>query len=210
MASPGDLVYIKSDGSKHVARDRSIVTSLQGTFACVKKLRGSQFRSKTYEVKACEIYPVPSAVPPLQNVHLPSLRDSDSSDDCHGVDSDVEPQEPIEAVEFDMRAHSPLPIDLAPEVDEAPDDQPVLVSDDDLLHDVGNGIVDNLSDHQDHSMSDAPTDDDSDQNDQRMPFDPQGGVMHRRPPRYPQRDKKPPLWMTSGHYDFGQDPSDSD
>ena len=76
--SLGDLVYIKSDGNKHIARQRYIVTGFEKEYVIVKKLAGSQFRSKNYCLKRSEIYPVPSAA------KLPLIvsqsRDSDSSD----------------------------------------------------------------------------------------------------------------------------------
>ena len=47
-AVPGDLVYLKCDGTKHIARDRYIVTAVDTEFATVQKLTGLQFRSKQY------------------------------------------------------------------------------------------------------------------------------------------------------------------
>ena len=57
--SPGDLVFIKSDGTKHTARERYMVSSCVGDFVYVKKLLGSQFRTKEYKVKNTELYSVP-------------------------------------------------------------------------------------------------------------------------------------------------------
>jgi hypothetical protein len=81
---PGDLVYIKADGSKHVARERYIVTSVGTQFVTVRKLAGSQFRAKEYHLKTSEIYPVPcSFTPGLHRdvVHGPPSSDGDTSED---------------------------------------------------------------------------------------------------------------------------------
>ena len=58
----GNIVYIKSNGSKHLARELYLVTSVDYKFseAYVQKLVGNQFREKKYLVKFSEIYLVPS------------------------------------------------------------------------------------------------------------------------------------------------------
>ena len=58
----GNIVYIKSDGSKHLARELYLVTSVdyKSSEAYVQKLVGNQFREKKYLVKFSEIYLVPS------------------------------------------------------------------------------------------------------------------------------------------------------
>ena len=59
----GNIVYIKSDGSKHLARELYLVTSVdyKSSEAYVQKLVGNQFREKKYLVKFSEIYLVPSS-----------------------------------------------------------------------------------------------------------------------------------------------------
>ena len=55
----GDLVFVKSEGTKHVARDKYIVVQMEWDSVYVRKLKGSQFRSKLYKLRYDEIYPVP-------------------------------------------------------------------------------------------------------------------------------------------------------
>jgi hypothetical protein len=81
MVKPGDLVYVKVDGSKHSARDRYIVSSCTPDFVHIQKLIGSQFRSKEYKVKRTEIYPVPYHGPPPLTAHQDSHLDVSSSSD---------------------------------------------------------------------------------------------------------------------------------
>ena len=54
----GSLVYIKSDGEKHRARDRFLVTDITGDSCIVQKFIKSQLRSQRYPLKLSEIYPV--------------------------------------------------------------------------------------------------------------------------------------------------------
>ena len=57
----GDLVYIVSDGDKTKAREKYLVTNLcSGNMSGEEIHRGikSQFRSRSYKVKMCELYPV--------------------------------------------------------------------------------------------------------------------------------------------------------
>ena len=56
----GDLVYIKSDGDKHSAREKYIVVQTDWDHMLAKELKGSQFRSKLYNLRYDEVYPVPS------------------------------------------------------------------------------------------------------------------------------------------------------
>ena len=58
----GNIVYIKSDGSKHLARELYLATSVdyKSSEAYVQKLVDNQFREKKYLVKFSEIYLVPS------------------------------------------------------------------------------------------------------------------------------------------------------
>ena len=55
----GDLVYIVSDGDKTKAREKYLVTDLCSDNMClVRKFNKSQFWSRSYKVKMCELYPV--------------------------------------------------------------------------------------------------------------------------------------------------------
>ena len=83
----GDLVYVKSEGSKHTGREKYIVSSCAGDYVYIKKLIGSQYRTKEYKMKPTELYPVPfSSI----SSRLPgySIKD-DSSDDSSSQDEDA-------------------------------------------------------------------------------------------------------------------------
>ena len=56
----GDLVYLYSDRDKTRARDRYLVSSVEGAWCNIRKFRGSQLRSASYRVKKSECYRVPS------------------------------------------------------------------------------------------------------------------------------------------------------
>ena len=58
--SVGDLIYLKCDGGKHDVRDKYIVVRMEADHLLARKLAGSQFRSKSYELKYSEVYPVPT------------------------------------------------------------------------------------------------------------------------------------------------------
>ena len=55
----GDVVHIKSDGSKHKAREFYLVMSIdpEKSIAQLQKFCGSTLREKQYDVKLTEIYP---------------------------------------------------------------------------------------------------------------------------------------------------------
>ena len=55
MVSVGSLVYIKSDGNKHKARERFLVTDIKGDSCTVQKFTKSQFRSQKYQLKLCDL-----------------------------------------------------------------------------------------------------------------------------------------------------------
>ena len=55
----GSLVYIKSDGDKTRARDRYLVVAVDDGCCTVQKFVKSQLRSKQYQLKLTEVYPVP-------------------------------------------------------------------------------------------------------------------------------------------------------
>ena len=82
----GDLVYLYTDRNKSAARDRYIVTSLDGKWCNIRKLVGSQFRNTSYRVKNSECYKVPCQTPP-SNV-IDHKFESERSVDC---EDDYEP-----------------------------------------------------------------------------------------------------------------------
>ena len=54
----GDLVYITSDASKTLARDRYLVVSVDGLWCSVRKFFGSELRFTSYRIKLSECYRV--------------------------------------------------------------------------------------------------------------------------------------------------------
>ena len=67
--SVGDLIYVKSDGDKHTARDKySIVTALDDKFIIANKFTGFQFRNNSYQLKYSEVFKVPTCLPPARQI----------------------------------------------------------------------------------------------------------------------------------------------
>jgi hypothetical protein len=92
VVAPGDLVFVKNDGTKHTARDRYIVGSVEEEYVLIRKLLGSQYRNKQYKVKPCELYPVPYRYEPREVpnyvAHDRYESDSTSADSYRSDDSD--------------------------------------------------------------------------------------------------------------------------
>ena len=73
----GSLVYVYADRSKVNARQRYMVTAIQGENIKLKKFTETLFGVKEYDAKLSEVYLVPST----ENLYLPSGDDYSSSDD---------------------------------------------------------------------------------------------------------------------------------
>ena len=73
----GSLVYIKHEGDKTRARDRYIITKVDGNMCTVMKLHKSKLQKKEYSVKLTEVFPVTSTIHLSENY----ARGLDSSDD---------------------------------------------------------------------------------------------------------------------------------
>lgn len=56
----GDIVYLHDDRSKHHARERYIITSIDGEWAFIRKFSGSRLRATSYKVKLGDCFRVPS------------------------------------------------------------------------------------------------------------------------------------------------------
>ena len=80
----GDLVYIHSDSNKSRARDRYLVTNVEGSFCNVRKFIGSQLRSTSYRIKKSGCYHVPGDLSAIHSPHRP--------DDSSGDEEDPNPQ----------------------------------------------------------------------------------------------------------------------
>lgn len=74
----GSLVYIKDDGDKTKSRERYMVTKIIGDSCTLQKIAKTQFRSKPYQLKLTEIYPVTSELPTSSGNFLIDDSDSDS------------------------------------------------------------------------------------------------------------------------------------
>ncbi|KAK2548508.1 hypothetical protein P5673_031291 [Acropora cervicornis] len=80
----GDLIYIHSDSNKSRARDRYLVTNVEGSFCNVRKFIGSQLRSTSYRIKKSGCYHVPGDLSAIHSPHRP--------DDSSGDEEDPNPQ----------------------------------------------------------------------------------------------------------------------
>jgi hypothetical protein len=58
----GDLVYIKAERDKTKSRDKYIIVSIRSPWCSVRKFTTAQFRSRTYDIKLTECYPISSTV----------------------------------------------------------------------------------------------------------------------------------------------------
>lgn len=68
----GDIVYLYCDRNKSCARDRYLVTSVEGDWCNIRKFAGSQLRALSYRVRRHECYKVPSTLPlslPVRQYH---------------------------------------------------------------------------------------------------------------------------------------------
>ena len=86
----GSLIYIKSEGSKNSCRDRYIVVDMDDEHCIVQKFVKSQLRSKRYQLKLTEVYPV---IP--DSIVIPGdIRglEEDDTDDVPAMDVIVSPQ----------------------------------------------------------------------------------------------------------------------
>ena len=87
----GDLVYIHSDRNKSRARDRYLVSNVEGDFCNVGKFIGSQLRSTSYRIKKSECYHVPGD---LSAAHSPQRPDDSSGDEVDPIPQTTPPAPP--------------------------------------------------------------------------------------------------------------------
>ena len=76
-----DLVFVKQDGNKHTTREKCLVTALDQDHLWARKLTGSQFHAKTYELKYCDVYLVPTSQVPLCPIKSSDPHASDALSD---------------------------------------------------------------------------------------------------------------------------------
>ncbi len=65
----GDVVYLYNDNNKHTARQRYLVTNVEGAWCNIRKFAGAQLRNTSYRVKLSDCYKV-SPSPQLGDVGL--------------------------------------------------------------------------------------------------------------------------------------------
>ena len=106
----GDLVYIHSDRNKSRARDRYLVTNVEGAFCNVRKFIGSQLRSTSYRIKKSECYHVPGD---LSETHSPQRPDDSSGDEEDPIPQTTPPAPPEIpcAISLPADQHVPEPED---------------------------------------------------------------------------------------------------
>ena len=92
----GSLVYIINEGDKTQSREKYMVISIDGEWCKVRKLTDLQFRTKPYELKLSEVFPVTEQARPTESNSIAVGSDSDSSDWESVHDNDEQNQDAIE------------------------------------------------------------------------------------------------------------------
>ena len=78
----GDLVFVRQDGNKHTTLKQYLVTALDQARLWARKVTGSQFSAKTYELKYIDVYLIPTyQVPSWSNKTSDPYASDASSDD---------------------------------------------------------------------------------------------------------------------------------
>ena len=85
--SEGSLVYVISDKDKTKAREKYIVVSKSGDWCKIRKFTRNQYRSKIYDMKLSEVYPITRS---YHNTKVPE----ESAPISHSSDSDEQIDEP--------------------------------------------------------------------------------------------------------------------
>ena len=87
----GDLVYLYTDRDKHCARNRYLVTEVDGHWCSIRKFSGSQLRSTPYRVKLSECYKVPEYTSTTFMRSTPSPYTSSDDEDYDTAIHDTSP-----------------------------------------------------------------------------------------------------------------------
>jgi hypothetical protein len=176
-------VYVNG-GSKHTARDRYIVASVHNDYAVVRKLVG-KFRSKGYDVKLSELYPVTSSSAwPLKP---PDLHPQESDEE-----SDIGEPPGLHNLHYGAPIPHEIPdedINIHPQIEDPDGDVMHRRPPDDLDQDV---IQDQVAmpdnEYRDNMLPES--DSDSDVSKESSPLG-----------EHPRRTRRPPGWMQSGDWD---------
>ncbi len=127
--SVGDLVYLHSEKTKLHARDRYLVTVIDGVWCNVRKFTGSQLRTGSYRVKQSECLKVHCEAAVLTPpVHCPDMSELPPARDINATPlaSSIEiPAEPLVAFPFSAPAQVPTEVAQSSDVDE---EQPTVHS----------------------------------------------------------------------------------
>ena len=103
----GSLVYIKSEGDKTRARERYIVVDVNDSSCTVQKFVKSQLRSKQYQLKLTEVYPVsPELIEMsgrIRDLELPESETEEVSHQTSEVQTNPEPASDY-CVRYDVSA----------------------------------------------------------------------------------------------------------
>jgi hypothetical protein len=184
----GDLIFVKSDGNKHVARDKYIVTAKEDNYLFARKLVGAQFRSKSYKLRYSEIYPVPTKIPSDLQPKQRHISDPSSESDSaiEGGSLAISQPNHDESQDSDFSAMDPVEKDneqVNPPVDDIIGLRPPPVPPDPIRH---SPQLSNPSDSDGDGESDIPSDSSGPQRNAEH----NGGNnerprrMKRRPPRF--------------------------
>ena len=183
----GSLVYLKDDGNKNKSRERYIVTKILGDSCTLQKITKSQLRSKPYELKLTEIYPVVSELP---TIHDPLVVDCSDDDTDSLVSND---HVDSSAIDID-NVPAPLPTNNDPQVH----------SYDQSVGDIGN--LDSIVEENENvlplsaTQEQSPCDHDLDAT-IAYDLDFESMNMDTLPDsRRSLRTSKPPSWMQSGDF----------
>ncbi len=112
--SVGDLVYLHSEKTKLHARDRCLVTVVDGVWCNVRKFTGFQLRTNSYRVKQSECLKVHCDAALLTPVHCPDMsepppaRDINAPPRASSIEIHAEP-----LVAFPVSAPAQVPTELA-------------------------------------------------------------------------------------------------
>ena len=124
----GDLVYLYADRSKLRARDRYIVSKIEGEWCFLRKFAGAQLRAQSYKMKRAECYLVPAALPPRRYLYpkaLATLGDDDEETYLEQLPQSDEnqlppPDEPPQAPADLLRPHESAPSDITHDPEDVP------------------------------------------------------------------------------------------
>ena len=171
----GSLVYIKSEGDKTRARDRYLVTEVNENCCTVQKFVKSQLRSKRYQLKLTEVYPVSPEL-----IELPGpIRDLD---DCDQLEQEMDNDNHYVADQLEADVMYSEPCESSVPAEESPAAEADVVEMEDVVDvneanslEKDSSVVENVASGDIEQTSFAP--------------------------RRTSRTKSKPVWMRTGEYE---------